>query len=145
VLRLITSAAWYQFNSDKGRRKLQRLVNFKFAGSVDILFKNADTDGVSCFRRRCLHMMMYRHCAKFGRWSAPDSVMCLFNASAHLFFLSSISSLVALLFVPQDGELDFDEFSAILKRHRLEQFFPRKEQRDVFKAMDKDHSNKVQS
>ena len=44
---------------------------------------------------------------------------------------------------PQDGELDFEEFSAILKRHRLEQFFPRKEQRDVFKAIDKDLSNKV--
>jgi hypothetical protein len=32
-------------NAARARRKLQRLVNQKFAGSVDVLFENADVDG----------------------------------------------------------------------------------------------------
>jgi hypothetical protein len=78
--------AYDNYNADKARRKLQRLVNQKFAGSVDILFKNADLD--------------------------------------------------------KNGVLDFGEFSAILKRNSLEQFFGRKDQRDIFKAIG-DNENEV--
>jgi hypothetical protein len=80
--------AYDNYNADKARRKLQRLVNQKFAGSVDILFKNADLD--------------------------------------------------------KNGVLDFGEFSAILKRNSLEQFFGRKDQRDIFKAIG-DNENEVSS
>lgn len=38
-------AAFETHNANKARRKLQRLVNQKFAGSVDILFDSADTNG----------------------------------------------------------------------------------------------------
>jgi Ca2+-binding EF-hand superfamily protein len=79
--------AYERYNAGKARKKLQRLVNQKFAGSVDILFNMTDTN--------------------------------------------------------HDGEMDFEEFSAILKRQRLEQFFGRKEQRDIFKAMDTNHTDKV--
>ena len=79
--------AYERYNADRARKKLQRLVNHQYAGSVDILFEHNDTD--------------------------------------------------------KDGELDFEEFSSILKRKCLEQFFSRKEQRDVFKAIDPDHSEKV--
>ena len=42
-----------------------------------------------------------------------------------------------------DGEIDFEEFSCILKKNHLEQFFSRKEQRDAFSAIDEDHSGTV--
>jgi len=79
--------AYERFNANRARKKLQRLVNQKFAGSVDILFTMTDTN--------------------------------------------------------HDGEMDFEEFSAILKRQQLENLFGRKEQRDIFKAMDSDHTEKV--